>query len=209
MAHCLKCEGTSSWVKEHGIFRGNMRRLRVCRNCQALFRTVEVTLPNEHWEEIREILEMIPELPKQAHGAETIYGILKKTLQLTMMAGNRDAILGRLAAIVDEYPLPVVEPDPDAGKMIPLLPGDEEQLAIEGETAYETVSSGKRHRKSMVVLNEEFRNAFSALEKDGSVSIPELMTALHLAKRSVYDRVEKMNGEFIVNHSRVYRAGKI
>ncbi len=225
MANCVKCEKTGSWVKKFSIYKNSTRRLRVCKDCLTLYETVEVTLPERFPKEVTGILEKTAELPTVVPDAGPTLEILDKTLALSMMAGNASAILERLAAIVDQYPLPVIDPDPNPVKAvaIPHLP-DGDAGKNGAETALRLISgnSGKDaavkespasdcsksvHAKTRAEAEAEFREAFDTLAYDywDSVDVRDLADYLCVNQSTVYKRVSRMKDEFTVKHYRVCR----
>ena len=63
------------------------------------------------------------------------------------------------------------------------------------------------HSKSSENAAEEFRNAFYVQAIDGSVSVPDMMAYLNISDKTVYARIKKLDGEFVLKKGRVYRAG--
>ena len=62
------------------------------------------------------------------------------------------------------------------------------------------------HSKSAENAAEEFRNAFYVQAIDGSVSVQDMMSYLSISDKTVYARIKKMDGEFVLKKGRVYRA---
>ncbi len=62
------------------------------------------------------------------------------------------------------------------------------------------------HSKSSENAAEEFRNAFYVQAIDGSVSVPDMMAYLNISDKTVYARIKKLDGEFVLKKGRVYRA---
>ena len=62
------------------------------------------------------------------------------------------------------------------------------------------------HSKSSENAAEEFRNAFYVQAIDGSVSVQDMMSYLKISDKTVYARIKKLDGEFILKKGRVYRA---
>lgn len=62
------------------------------------------------------------------------------------------------------------------------------------------------HSKSAENAAEEFRNAFYVQAIDGSVSVQDMMSYLDISDKTVYARIKKMDGEFVLKKGRVYRA---
>ena len=63
-----------------------------------------------------------------------------------------------------------------------------------------------RHSKSSEVAADEFRNAFYVQAIDGSVSVQDMMAYLDISDKTVYARIKKLDGEFVLKKGRVYRA---
>ena len=61
------------------------------------------------------------------------------------------------------------------------------------------------HSKSSENAAEEFRNAFYVQAIDGSVSVQDMMSYLSISDKTVYARIKKMDGEFVLKKGRVYR----
>ena len=62
------------------------------------------------------------------------------------------------------------------------------------------------HSKSSEVAADEFRNAFYVQAIDGSVSVQDMMAYLDISDKTVYARIKKLDGEFVLKKGRVYRA---
>ena len=62
------------------------------------------------------------------------------------------------------------------------------------------------HSKSSEVEADEFRNAFYVQAIDGSVSVQDMMAYLDISDKTVYARIKKLDGEFVLKKGRVYRA---
>ena len=62
------------------------------------------------------------------------------------------------------------------------------------------------HSKSSENAAEEFRNAFYVQAIDDSVSVQDMMSYLNISDKTVYARIKKMDGEFVLKKGRVYRA---
>ena len=60
------------------------------------------------------------------------------------------------------------------------------------------------YRKSSDTAAEEFRNAFNLQVVDGSVSVQEMMDYLGCSDKTVYARIKKMGGEFVLKKGRIY-----
>ena len=60
------------------------------------------------------------------------------------------------------------------------------------------------NHKSSDSAAEEFRNAFHAQAFDGSVSVNDMVTYLGISDKTVYARLKKMNGEFVLRKGRIY-----
>ena len=60
------------------------------------------------------------------------------------------------------------------------------------------------YRKSSDAAAEEFRNAFNLQAVDGSVSVQEMTEYLGCSDKTVYARIKKMGGEFVLKKGRIY-----
>ncbi len=106
MSNCLKCNGAGSWVKKTVHYEKSTRRLRVCKHCRALFKTIELTLPARFTEDLIRILELTAALPKQAQRPGKALRFLRKYLELASSSAGMDDCNRRLEAILAEYPVP-------------------------------------------------------------------------------------------------------
>lgn len=61
-----------------------------------------------------------------------------------------------------------------------------------------------RFSKTAESAGEEFRNAFFAQAMDGSVSVQDMMDYLGITDKTVYARLKKMDGEFVLKKGRIY-----
>lgn len=61
--------------------------------------------------------------------------------------------------------------------------------------------------KTTADANEEFRQAYAALNLDGEVTVQDMMEYLDLKRRAIYGRVQKMSDEFYVEKGRIYPVG--
>ena len=62
------------------------------------------------------------------------------------------------------------------------------------------------HSKTAESCAEEFRNAYQALNMDGNVTVQDMMEYLNISDKTVYARLKKMGGEFILRKGRIYPA---
>ncbi len=225
MANCVHCEKTGSWVKQYGLFKNSTRRLRICKECLAAYWTIEVTLPEQFRKEVIRIVETTAEFPKKVLNAGPTLDLLNRILELSMTIADPAPILRPLQAIVDQVPLPTVDPDPAHFQLPGFDPNREARLReiiarinacspVEAEaretpaqdSPKETAALPKsRYAKSREEAETEFRNAFAALESDGSVSVRDMMDFLGLARRTVQVRIQKMPGDFVLKKGRIYR----
>lgn len=60
--------------------------------------------------------------------------------------------------------------------------------------------------KTAEEAGDEFRNAFYAQAVDGSVSVQDIMDYLGISDKTVYARLKKMDGEFVLKKGRIYQA---
>ena len=70
-----------------------------------------------------------------------------------------------------------------------------------------TAAAGRlknRFSKTAESASEEFRNAFFAQAMDGSVSVQDMMDYLGITDKTVYARLKKMDGEFVLRKGRIY-----
>jgi len=71
-----------------------------------------------------------------------------------------------------------------------------------------TAAAGRmRNSKSKTAeqAGDEFRNAFYAQAVNGSVSVKDIMEYLGISDKTVYSRLKKMDGEFVLNKGRIYQ----
>ena len=61
-----------------------------------------------------------------------------------------------------------------------------------------------RNSKTAEAASEEFRNAYYAQATDGSVSVQDMMDYLGITDKTVYARLRKMEGEFVLKKGRIY-----
>ena len=63
------------------------------------------------------------------------------------------------------------------------------------------------HSKPAKIAEEEFRNAFQAVNFDGSgATVADMAAYMGLAERTIRDRIKKMNGEFKLDNGTVRNA---
>ena len=86
------------------------------------------------------------------------------------------------------------------------LDRDESLKAMPTQGSAEAGRMKNNHSKSAENAAEEFRNAFFAQAFDGSVSVQDMMSYLSISDKTVYARIKKMDGEFVLKKGRVYRA---
>ena len=70
-----------------------------------------------------------------------------------------------------------------------------------------TAAAGRlknRFSKTAENAGEEFRNAFFAQAMDGSVSVQDMTDYLGITDKTVYARLKKMDGEFVLRKGRIY-----
>ena len=60
------------------------------------------------------------------------------------------------------------------------------------------------YKKSSDAAAEEFRNAYNLQAVDGSVSVQEMTEYLGCSDKTVYARIKKMGGEFVLKKGRIY-----
>jgi len=60
--------------------------------------------------------------------------------------------------------------------------------------------------KTAEEAGDEFRNAFCAQALHGSVSVQDIMDYLGISDKTVYARLKKMDGEFVLKKGRIYLA---
>ncbi len=78
------------------------------------------------------------------------------------------------------------------------------ELPAQGTAAAGRMKNGKS--KTAEEAGDEFRNAFFAQAVNGSVSVQDIMDYLGIADKTVYARLKKMNGEFVLKKGRIYQA---
>lgn len=61
------------------------------------------------------------------------------------------------------------------------------------------------HSKTAEVCAEEFRSAYQALNMDGSVTVQDMMEYLNITDKTVYARLKKLGGEFILKKGRILK----
>ena len=61
------------------------------------------------------------------------------------------------------------------------------------------------HAKTAEACAEEFRNAYQALNMDGNVTVSDMMSYLNVSDKTVYARLKKMDGEFVLKKGRILR----
>ena len=61
------------------------------------------------------------------------------------------------------------------------------------------------HSKTAEACAEEFRNAYQALNMDGNVTVSDMMGYLNVSDKTVYARLKKMDGEFVLKKGRILR----
>lgn len=61
------------------------------------------------------------------------------------------------------------------------------------------------HAKTAEVCAEEFRNAYQALNMDGSVTVQDMMEYLNITDKTVYARLKKLGDEFVLKKGRIIR----
>ena len=71
-----------------------------------------------------------------------------------------------------------------------------------------TLAAGRMkngHSKTAEACAEEFRNAYNALNMDGNVTVSDMMDYLGITDKTVYARLKKLKGEFILKKGRISR----
>ena len=64
------------------------------------------------------------------------------------------------------------------------------------------------HSKTAEACAEEFRNAYQALNLDGNVTVSDMMDYLNVSDKTIYARLKKMGGEFILKKGRILKGDK-
>ena len=63
-----------------------------------------------------------------------------------------------------------------------------------------------KYSKSTEVAEDEFRTAYSVLSMGGDVTVKDMMEYLDVIDKTVYARIRKMGGEFVLKKGRIIRA---
>ena len=63
------------------------------------------------------------------------------------------------------------------------------------------------HSKTAEACAEEFRNAYQALNMDGNVTVSDMMGYLNVSDKTIYARLKKLDGEFILKKGRILKTG--
>ena len=92
-----------------------------------------------------------------------------------------------------EYPVHRIDADGALGEM-----------PVQGSFAAGRMKNG--HAKTAETCAEEFRNAYQALNMDGSVTVQEMMEYLNITDKTVYARLKKLDGEFVLKKGRITKA---
>ena len=74
-----------------------------------------------------------------------------------------------------------------------------------------TLAAGRlrnSHSKKAEACAEEFRNAYQALNLDGNVTVSDMMDYLNVSDKTIYARLKKMGGEFILKKGRILKGDK-
>ena len=93
-----------------------------------------------------------------------------------------------------EYPIHRLDTDGNLGEM----------------PAQGTLEAGRMknsHAKTAEACAEEFRNAYQALNMDGNVTVSDMMGYLNVSDKTVYARLKKLDGEFILKKGRILKTG--
>lgn len=77
-------------------------------------------------------------------------------------------------------------------------------MPVQGTAAAGRMKNSKS--KTAEEAGDEFRNAFYAQAVDGSVSVQDIMDYLGISDKTVYARLKKMDGEFVLKKGRIYQA---
>lgn len=79
--------------------------------------------------------------------------------------------------------------------------------ALPAQGTWEAGRLKNHFSKTTADANEEFRQAYAALNMDGEVTVQDMMEYLDLKRRAIYGRIQKMSDEFYVEKSRIYPIG--
>jgi hypothetical protein len=60
-----------------------------------------------------------------------------------------------------------------------------------------------KHAKSAETAEQEFRNAYDALNTCGNVTVRDIMDYLNISDKTVYARLRKMGGEFTLEKGKI------
>lgn len=66
--------------------------------------------------------------------------------------------------------------------------------------------SKNAHAKNKDLADEEFRNAYRVLNTAGSVSVQDMKEYFNCSDKTVYARIKKMNGEFVLKKGHIFLA---
>ena len=130
---------------------------------------------------------------------------LELTDDLRNMVADRSATAWRMESSLREFPIfapvhfwfeyPVHRLDRD---------GDLRDLPVQGSPQAGRMLNSRC--KTSEEAGDDFRNAFFAQAADGSVSVQDIMDYLSISDKTVYARLKKLNGEFVLKKGRIYQA---
>ena len=63
--------------------------------------------------------------------------------------------------------------------------------------------------KTTETAEDEFRTAYDALNVDGKVTVKDMMEYLGVIDKTIYARIRKMSGEFVLKKGQIYRAADV
>ena len=83
---------------------------------------------------------------------------------------------------------------------------DLEELPTQGSPEAGRLKNGRY--KTARMAEAEFRDAYCVNNVEGSVAVPDLAKYMDVTDQTIYTRIRKMNGEFILHKGRVYHKDK-
>ena len=79
-------------------------------------------------------------------------------------------------------------------------------MPVQGSAQAGRAKNGRS--KTSAEAADEFRTAYDALNLDGRVTVSDMAEYLNIADKTVYARLGKMNGEFILDKGAIRRASE-
>ena len=84
--------------------------------------------------------------------------------------------------------------------------------ALEQMPAQGTFAAGRmrnKFSKTTETAEDEFRTAYDVLNVDGKVTVKDMMEYLGVIDKTIYARIRKMSGEFVLKKGQIYRAADV